>query len=183
VPVDGEAADPTATSRPRRPAATDTTERLLDPEVRLQSARDIAWRALNRRDRTVAEMREMLAGKRVEPATIDQVVAELGEGGYLDDERYARRFAEDRRRLDAWGAERIRQRLTVLGVSGDHIAAAVQAQARDDEMEAAMALLRRRFPAAPADERDRARALGILVRRGYDSDLAYEAVRRHVQGE
>ena len=32
-------------------------ERALDPETRLQHARDLAWRALNRRDHTVAELR------------------------------------------------------------------------------------------------------------------------------
>ena len=30
--------------------------RSLDPEVRLQHGRDVAWRALNRRDHTVAEI-------------------------------------------------------------------------------------------------------------------------------
>ena len=38
-------------------------------------------------------------------------VAELRHLGYLDDARYAQRFAEDRRTLDAWGAERIERRL------------------------------------------------------------------------
>ena len=47
------------------------------------------------------------------------------EGGYVDDARYAQRFAEDRRRLDGWGAERIEQRLRALGVEPDVVAAAV----------------------------------------------------------
>ena len=38
---------------------------------------------------------------------IDAVLGELCEQGYLDDARFAQRFAEDRRRLDGWGAERI----------------------------------------------------------------------------
>ena len=40
-----------------------------------------------------------------------------------------------------------------------------------------MALLRRRFPSPPHDDRERNRALGVLVRKGYESDLAHEAVR------
>src|SRR3954467_4994018 len=89
--------------------------RLLDPEMRVQHARDLAWKALNRRERTVAEMARLLAGKRVEPAVIDTVVGELCEQGYLDDASFAQRFAEDRRRLDRWGAERIERRLRGLG--------------------------------------------------------------------
>ncbi len=150
-----------------------------DPEIALQYARDIAWRALNRRDRSVEEMRTMLAGKRVEPASIDQVVAELAELGHLDDARYAQRFTEDRRRLDAWGDERIARRLRVLGVAAEHIERASAESGEGDEMERATALLRRRFPQPPADDRERSRAWGLLVRRGYDSEVAYEAIRRY----
>jgi SOS response regulatory protein OraA/RecX len=97
---------------------TDATAggRALDPEARLQHARELAWRALNRRDRTEVELRRILADKRAEPDAIDRVIAELLDGGYLDDARYAQQFADDRRRLDAWGSERIERRLLMLGV-------------------------------------------------------------------
>ncbi len=121
----------------------------------------------------------MLAGRRVEPATIDQVVAELSELGHLDDARYAQRFAEDRRRLDAWGSERIARRLRMLGIASEHVDRAVSDPGDDDELARATALLRRRFPEPPGDDRERARAFGLLVRRGYESDAAYEAIRRY----
>src|SRR3954449_7799080 len=95
--------------------------RVLDPEERVQQARELAWRALNRRERTVAELARLLAGKRVEPAVIDTVVGELIEQGYLDDASYAQRFAEDRRRLDGWGAERIERKLRTLGIHTDTV--------------------------------------------------------------
>jgi len=154
-------------------------ERSPDPEVRLQHARDLAWRALNRRDHTVAEIARALARKRVEPAVIDSVVGELCEQGYLDDARFAQRFAEDRRRLDGWGAERIEQRLLALGVDRDDVAAAVSCQGADEELEAAVVLLRRRFPEPPATPRDCERALGMLIRKGYELELAHDAIRRH----
>jgi regulatory protein len=148
--------------------------------VRLQHARDVAWRALNRRDHTVAELARILARKRAEPAVIDAVVGELCEQGYLDDARFAHRFAEDRRRLDGWGAERIEQRLRALGVAGELVEAAVSTRDPEGELEAALALLRRRFPAPPATPRDCERALGMLVRKGYELELAHDAIRRHV---
>src|SRR5215208_6836145 len=114
------------------------TVRLEDPEARLQQARDVAWKALNRRERTVAELARLLAAKRVEPAAIDTVVAELREQGYLDDASYAQRFADDRRRLDAWGAERIERRLLSLGIDPELVAAAVGEQDQGGEMEAAL---------------------------------------------
>jgi regulatory protein len=154
-------------------------ERSPDPEVRLQHARDLAWRALNRRDHTVAEIARVLARKRVEPAVIDAVVGELCEQGYLDDARFAQRFADDRRRLDGWGAERIERRLGALGVDRELVAAAVECQGADEELEAAVAVLRRRFPDPPATPRDCERALGMLLRKGYELELAHDAIRRH----
>lgn len=167
---------------PGAPEPTDAgapARQLRDPEVVLQRARDVAWRALNRRDRSVEEMRTLLADKRVEPAAIEEVVAELVELGHLDDARYAQRFSEDRRRLDAWGSERIARRLRMLGIAAEHIEHALSATGDEEEMERAMELLRRRFPEPPSDDRERSRALGMLVRRGYESEAAYEAIRRH----
>jgi regulatory protein len=154
-------------------------ERLTDdPGARLAHALDLAYRWLGHRDRTVAEMRRHLESKRVEPATIEAVVTELETQGYLDDAGYARRFAEDRRRLDGWGADRIQRRLQSLGVAEQHVAAALADQAAEDELEAALDVLRRRIRVPPGDDRARERALGMLARRGYDLELAYDAVRR-----
>jgi regulatory protein len=142
-----------------------------------QRALDLAYRYLGRRDRTVAEMRHYLEGKRVDPVAITTTVAELSSQGYLDDARYARRFAEERRELDHWGAERIERRLLATGVDPELVAAALAQRASGDELAAAVALLRRRFPTPPANDRERNRALGVLVRKGYESELAHEAVR------
>jgi regulatory protein len=149
----------------------------------VERARALAWKSLNRRDRTVEELGGMLLGKRVEPAVADQVVTELIELGYLDDARYAARFAEDRRRLDGWGSERIARRLRELGVDREHIDAAVAAQDPEEELAAALELLRRRCPEPPTTRAERDRALGILVRRGYAPDLAFDALRRHAGAE
>lgn len=87
----------------------------LGPAARLQHALDLAYRYLGHRDRTVAEVRRHLEAKRVEPATIDETLDELARAGYLDDQRYARTFAEDRRNLDGWGNERIERKLRSVG--------------------------------------------------------------------
>ena len=151
--------------------------RVLDPEARLQHALDVAYRYLGHRDRTVVEVRRHLESKRVEPATIDEAIAELERTGYLDDARYAQRFAEDRRTLDAWGADRIERRLLSAGVEPQLIAAALAERDGAEELEAALAVLARRFTAPLAGDRERDRALSLLVRKGYELELAYDAVR------
>jgi regulatory protein len=154
-------------------------ERRGDPAEQLEHARAVAWRALDRRDRTELELRGILAEKRVGPEEANVVIGELLDGGFVDDAGFAQRFADDRRRLDAWGSERIERRLRELGVAPQHIAAAVGEQDHGDELEAALALLRRRVPTVPSTPRERDRALGMLVRKGYDLELAYDALRRY----
>jgi regulatory protein len=152
-------------------------ERGSDPQAQLQEALDLSFTYLSRRDRTAAELRRHLERKRMEPAGIDGAIAELERQGYLDDAGFARRFAEDRRRLDAWGGERIERRLLALGIDPSLAAAAARDGDDHDELAAAVALLRRRLRSTPRTDRDRERALGVLVRRGYELELAYDAVR------
>jgi regulatory protein len=164
-------------SAPGAAARHHVAEADSDPDACLRRALDLAYRYLARRDRTVAEVRRHLEAKRCEPAAIDAAIAELCEAGYLDDRRYAQRFAEDRRELDGWGAERIMQRLVAAGVAPE-IAEAAVARDHAAELEAAIALLRRRLGGVPPrNDRERERALGILVRKGYELEIAYDAVR------
>jgi len=108
---------------------------------------------------------------------IEAVIAELTEKRYLDDERYARCFAEDRRNLDSWGTERIYRRLLEFGIERDTAKLAAQPEDRDQELTAAIELLRRRIRLTAEDPRARQRALGLLVRRGYSQSVSYEAVK------
>jgi len=132
------------------------------------------------RDRTVAELRTYLEGKRVEPELIEDVVAELSDSGVLDDARFAERFTDDRRELMGWGPQRIEHDLARRGVPAELIEPALSARSREDELAAARALLEERFRALE-DDRARNRAWQLLVRRGYDAELAYDAVRTHAR--
>ena len=130
-----------------------------------------------RRERTVAELRTALERRRVEPDAIEAAVEELSASGFLDDARYAVRFAEDKRELAQWGSERIARELTRRGVATELIEAALCDRSEQAELGTALILLEQRFPSPPADDRERDRAWRLLVRRGYAPELAYEAVR------
>jgi regulatory protein len=167
------------------PAAVDGAEAAWSEGVGTGRALQVAYRFLNRRERTVAEMRARLEREADVPAAeAEAAIAELLDYGYLDDARYARVFTEDRRNLDQWGVDRITRSLRERGVDGELIAAALVAltdASAETELERASALLQQRFPRGPAQPRDRDKAFGILIRKGYDSDLAADAVRAWVR--
>ena len=132
---------------------------------------------LGRRDHSTAELRGKLERAKLSAAAIDAALAMVAEQGYLDDARYARLLAADRRNIDGWGVERIRARLQRAGIERELIDQALAGFDGSSELAAAEALLRRRCRLPLSDNRERQRAFAILIRAGYDSDVAYDAVR------
>jgi regulatory protein len=104
------------------------------------------------------------------------VIARLVTDGLVDDERFARRYAEDKRELAGWGPERIREALLARGVAADLVEAALEGEDDAEQVRRAVAMLGERGLRCDSDP-ERERALRLLVRRGYALELAYEAVR------
>lgn len=126
----------------------------------------------------MAEVRAFLERKEVEEPCIEYALGELQDAGALDDARFARLLAEDKRSIDGWGAARIDRELRRRGVP-DHLAEQERGRHdRDDELRAAVALLDQKLPPA-TDDRTRDKAWRMLVRKGYEPELAYDAVREH----
>jgi regulatory protein len=134
-------------------------------------------RYLARRDRTVAEVGAHLERIGVRAHLIDEALAVVAEQGYLDDARYARLFVEDRRAIDGWGVERIRARLEAVGVEEQVIDEALGGIDHGAELEAATQLIARRCRLPFERDAERQRAFELLVRRGFDTDVAYDAIR------
>jgi regulatory protein len=152
------------------------------PPLELERALALAYAHLNRRERTVHELREHLRRQGVGPEVTGEVLRELRELGYLDDARFARLYAQDRRNLDGWGSERIRRGLEARGIQRELAEEALAgAEPPDRELSRAIALLRRRVPDQAPDRRGRERALGLLLRRGYPYEVACDAVNAHLR--
>jgi regulatory protein len=137
----------------------------------------LALKALEQKERTVAEMGSWLRARGVEPNEVEDVVGRLICDGALDDTRYAQRYAEDKRQIKRWGNGRIRAALLDRGISAEDAEQALGEADGGQEIERALELLGDRG-AALTDALERQRALALLVRRGYDSEVAYEAIRQ-----
>jgi regulatory protein len=137
---------------------------------------EVALAALRRKERASASLSAWLAKRGYGLEEIETTIARLTELGELDDERFARRYAEDKRELRGWGAERIRESLASRGIPSALVEAVLEADSHGAEVGRASDLLARQGRPLDADS-DRARALGYLTRRGYEYEVAYEAIR------
>ncbi|MDQ8044094.1 MAG: regulatory protein RecX [Solirubrobacteraceae bacterium] len=175
-----------AAQRPKRKKKEPKAELAFADAAPHQRAIDLAYKLVSRREHTVKQVRDKLAAKACEPAAIDEAIAELGRYGFIDDERYAKLFAEDKRRLQGWGARRIRMKLTQDGISRDLLdrlfADDEEALDAPSELEVALALLHRKQPDL-SDVKVKSRMAGMLARRGIASSVVFQAIRQHERGE
>lgn len=150
------------------------------PRPALEQALTLAYAQLNRRERTEHELREYLLGRGIQPQVAEEVLAELIGQRYLDDERFVRVFIQDKAGLNEWGSDRIRTALLARGIPAALADTVLAAESdRTDELKRALNLLERRFPTGLPSRRESERALGVLLRKGYEYELAADALSEH----
>jgi len=172
-------------SRGRRRAAK-PAELAFSTPVPFARAIELAYKAVAQREHTAKQLATNLAKRGCEPNEIQGAIDELERHGFLDDRRYAKIFAEDKRRLQGWGARRIRLALTQAGVARETLdelfASDEAALDAPSELDAALELLRRKQPDL-SDLKTKQRMAGMLARRGIASTTVFAALRQHAHNE
>lgn len=146
-----------------------------DPYARAQ---EYAFLLLKYRPRSCAELIARLKRKKFEQAVIDRTLSFLREKKFVDDEVFARAWAESRVKKPL-GAARIRQELARKGVGRETIESVLSdIRAQYPEREAIRALAQKRFEKAKTtDIRALQRSIGAaLIRRGFSPDEVWDTV-------
>ena len=157
---------------PRRP-------REPRPALDARGARVAAFDLLARKGWSARDLRARLVRRGASAELAREVVAELEGKGYVDDQAFARWWAEARARGRRVGSVRLTQELRAKGITPALVAAAVEsAFAEVPEMERALEAARRRLPALLRVRPDRAatRLRDYLLRRGYPAGAVRAAV-------
>jgi len=145
-----------------------------------KAARLAAFDLLARKSWSGRELTRRLR-RRGAPADVAQaVVADLTARGYVDDQAFARWWAEARARGRRVGSRRLRQELVAKGIPREMIDAAIAAAFEEvGESERALEAGRRRLPALRRGGAARApaRLADYLLRRGYPASAVRHVVR------
>ncbi|MEO6397010.1 MAG: RecX family transcriptional regulator [Tepidiformaceae bacterium] len=157
------------------PATPELLETLDGAEHRV-NAHEAALRLLSHRARSETEMRTRLAMRGIEPAAVDEEIGRLQRAGLLDDEKFARAWVEDRRRLAPRGRRMLRYELLGRGIE---MAAVEHVTENIDDRETAIQLALDRARRASTSNYDSfaAKVGGFLRRRGFDYDVTAQATR------
>lgn len=155
-----------------------TPERLK--EASLDSERAVAFdKALNylaRGSKTVHQMREYLAKRRYDAEVTEYVIAKLKDYRYLDDEAYARAYAEQN--APTKGNRRLKRELVAKGIS---VTIAERHSEEDPEsaLSNAARLAEKYMRSKPCDLKTLQKLQRYLLSRGYGYDTVNSVLRAY----
>lgn len=142
-----------------------------------------AYKFLSYRPRSEAEVRAKLGQLGFPQKSVDTTLEKLRSLSLLNDEAFARDWAQGRAEGRGYGPLRIERELRQKGIAKSLISQVVQETfGRQEGKERARALLEKRFRGKDlGDRKVLHRAVGFLQRRGYRSAVIAEVLRMSVE--
>ncbi|WP_374999556.1 regulatory protein RecX [Aeromicrobium sp. CTD01-1L150] len=158
------------------PQATEKTESV---------ARTILQRRLAERDHSRAELAQFLARKHVPVEVGDRLLDRFEEVGLIDDESFARAWVESRQRSKGTARSVLAMELRRKGIDDDLVTEVLADLDPEQEREAAHRLVQKKLRSLHGlDDTTRIRRLtGMLARKGYSPQVAFDVVRTELDAE
>ncbi|RYC69174.1 regulatory protein RecX [Spirosoma sordidisoli] len=126
-------------------------------------------------ERTQQEVRDRLKEWGVWGDDAEEVIAELIQQNYLNEERFAKSFAGGKFRVKGWGKRKIKQHLQQRGITGYNLNEALKEIEPDDYRQTLVDLLdRKRRSLNDANPLViKQKLIRFAMSRGYESDLIF----------
>lgn len=134
-----------------------------------------------RSEQCEADIRQKLFRMGIPPAQAAEIIDSLIGQRFIDNERFARAFANDKCRFSGWGRHKIRMALSAKRIGAADIALALDSIDPGDYTDAlsrvASAKARGMDLNGPEGRDSRIRLYRHILSRGFESDFAMKAVR------
>jgi regulatory protein len=143
-------------------------------------AKNSAYRYLTYRPRSRAEIETKLREKEFDDEIVRQVIADLVRFGYVDDQEFARLWAQSRVRLRGFGRRRIERELTNKGIDRGIIKQIfAELFDGDSEFETATLTAQKKLTTLRSVDREtrRRRLAGFLERKGFSFEIIGRVLR------
>jgi len=140
-----------------------------------------ALRLLTARDYAVARLREKLRGRGFDDTDVEAALGRMESEGWVDDRRFAERFAEGALASGRYYGPRLRQEMRRRGVPPELLSEVLgRVLGERDETEEVRAIIERRFSGfsfSSASDREKRRTVSFLQRRGFSLSAIMRALR------
>lgn len=140
-----------------------------------------ALRILTARDYTVARLREKLHGRGFDETDTEAALGRLVSEGWVDDRRFAERFADSALSSGRYYGPRLRQEMRRRGLQPELVSEVLgRVLVERDETGEVCAIVERRFSGfsfSTASDREKRRTIGFLQRRGFSLSAILRALR------
>lgn len=115
------------------------------------------------------KMRRWQVSEEVQAAVMRRLVS----GRFVDDERYAQAFANDKIRYNKWGKRKVEQALFMKHINGKIIASVLNSVSADDYLSVLRPLIeaKRRSTTASSDYELRCKLIRFALSRGFTMEL------------
>lgn len=155
------------------------------PEDAESAGKAIVYARLADRSRSRAELAESLAKKHVPEDIAASLLDRFERAGLVDDAAFARDWVEGRQRARGLASSVLRMELRRKGVDEELIDAAMVDVDPDEERQAAHRLVQRKLRSVQGlDPSVQVRRLtGMLARKGYAPQVAFDVVRAELEAE
>lgn len=144
------------------------------------ACRNYMLQLLGRRDYSSFEIRMKAVKKGYSSELADTVIKEFRQKNYLNDEKFARKFANDKMRLNRWGPEKIKAKLSEKGLEYKLIEKVLDRLSNDLELSKIcvdLVLKRRRHFIRESDDFKRKQKIAAyLQRKGFPFDSINRAL-------
>ncbi|MVM29672.1 RecX family transcriptional regulator [Spirosoma sp. HMF4905] len=129
-------------------------------------------------ERTQQEVRERLKEWAVLGDDAEEIIAELIQQNYLNEERFAKSFAGGKFRVKGWGKRKIKQHLQQRGISGYNLDQAMKEIAPDDYQDTLKELLNRKRQSIRDDNPlvIKQKLVRYALSKGYESELIFSVL-------
>jgi len=140
-----------------------------------------ALRLLTGRDYTVARLWEKLHGRGFDDTDVEAALGRMESEGWVDDRRFAERFAESALASGRYYGPRLRQEMRRRGLQPELVSEVLgRVLMESDEAGEVRAIVDRRFSGfsfSTASDREKRRTVGFLQRRGFSLSAILSALR------
>lgn len=148
-------------------------------------ARSVLERRIAMREHSRAELAQALEAKEVPRTVAEALLDRFTEVGLIDDERFARAWVESRQRSKGAARAVLAIELRRKGIEEELITEVLADLDPEDERAAAHRLVQRKLRSVQGlDQSAQIRRLaGMLARKGYPAQVAFDVVRAELESE